>query len=417
MWPSNQKWDSGLHVAWGLRSKRDMDLTPERQIRPTEYMLARTTILIVDDEAGPRESLKLILSPAHKVVCADSGSKALEILGSREVDLVTIDLIMPGMKGEELMRAIRAGYPSVEIIVITGNGSVQTAVEGLRQGISDYISKPFDVVEVSSAVSRALARKRSRALLVQFLEGVGTVLGKDRDSSQLLDDLQKNPELQGKLSGAIAMQERLPRREPATTDDAKDPTLEFLDVLAQALESRDGELRKHAQRVGFFANLVGEQLGVDEDTREYIRTSSFLHDIGKVALTDEDKERAQLRSIAEGISEEEHPEIGAKLVQPLGFEERVVGAIRHHHEHWNGDGYPDGLRGENIPLAARVIAVVDTFDKLTSERPGDGALSAEEAAAELEKHSGSRFDPALVALFVALIGSGGFELQARGETH
>jgi putative nucleotidyltransferase with HDIG domain len=291
---------------------------------------------------------------------------------------------------------------------------VQTAVAGLRHGICDYISKPFDVVEVSSAVSRALARKRSRAHLIQFLEGVGTVLGKDRDSIEVLDDLKRNPELQDKLSSVVAKQERRSRGEPAPTDDAEDSTLEFLDVLAQALESRDGELRKHAQRVGFYADLITEQLGVDEGTREYIRTSSFLHDIGKVALSDEDKERAQLRSIAEGIPEEEHPEIGAKLVQPLGFEERVADAIRHHHEHWNGDGHPDGLRGEDIPLAARVIAVVDVFDKLTSDGRADKALSAEEATAELEKYSGSRLDPTVVDLFVALLESGDFEFQASG---
>ncbi len=387
---------------------------PERQIRPTEYMLAKTTILIVDDEVGPRESLKMILSPAHGVICADSGNKALEILASREVDLVTIDLNMPGMRGEDLMRAIRAEYPSVEIIVITGNSSVQTAVEALRHGICDYISKPFDVVEVSGAVSLALARKQSRAHLVQFLEVVGSVLGKDRDGDDVLDALKRNPKLPDELWAAVAKQEHRSGAEQAETDVAKDPTLDFLDVLAQALESRDGELRKHAQRVGFYADLIAERLGVDEDTRECIRTSSFLHDIGKVALSDEDKERAQLRSIAEGIPEEEHPEIGAKLVQPLGFGERVADAIRHHHEHWNGEGYPDGLRGEDIPLAARVIAVVDTFDKLTSERPAAQALSTEQATAELEKHSGSRFDPAVVGLFVALIESGEFELQVSG---
>lgn len=387
--------------------------TPQTQIRPTQYMLAKTTILVVDDEAGPRESLRMILSPAHKLICAASGDEALDVLASRDVDLVTIDLKMPGMKGEELMRAIRAEYPSVEIIVITGNGSVQTAVEGLRHGICDYISKPFDVVEVSSAVSRALNRKHSRTHLIRFLEGVGTVLGKDRDSGEVLDDLKKNPELRDELCGAVARQERRDQVDHGA-EEALDPSLEFLDVLAQALESRDGELRKHAQRVGFYAALVAEQLGVDERVRETIRIASFLHDIGKVGLSDEDKERAQLRSIAEGIPEEEHPEIGAKLVAPLGFEEQVAEAIRHHHEHWDGDGHPDGLRGEDIPLASRVIAVVDTFDKLTSKRAHDQAFSAADAAAELEKLSGSRLDPALVTLFVSLIETGDFELQTGG---
>ena len=176
---------------------------PKAQIRPTEYMLDKTTILIVDDEAGPRESLKMILSPAHKVITCESAAEALEAMRASPVDLVTIDLQMPGMTGDELMRVIRQDHPSTEIIIITGNSSVQTAVEGLRFGISDYISKPFDVVEVSSAVSRALDRKQSRADLIDFLEGVGAVLGKDRDSGTLLHDVRTNPDLRARLYEAL----------------------------------------------------------------------------------------------------------------------------------------------------------------------------------------------------------------------
>ena len=117
-------------------------------------------------------------------------------------------------------------------------------------------------------------------------------------------------------------------------------------------------------------------------------------------------------SAPKGIAEEEHPEIGAKLVQPLGFEKSVADAILHHHEYWNGDGYPHGLAGDEIPLASRVIAVVDAFDKITSGDGGEEARSAEEARCELQKHAGTRFDPALVTAFVSLLDSRDFDLPA-----
>lgn len=385
--------------------------TPQPQIRPTEYMLSKTTILVVDDESGPRESLKMILSPAHKVIAADSGPAALEVMRRQPVDLITIDLQMPGMSGEQLMDAVRRDHPSTEIVIITGNGSMQSAIAGLRYGICDYISKPFDVVEVSGAVSRALDRRKQRSSLVDFLEGVGNVLGKDRDSGELLDELTTSRELRTRLRGSLTGQDAGEPDEPepdaSTAPRAgADVTLEFLDVLAQALENRDGELRKHAQRVGFYADLLAEQLGVAEDLREDIRLSSFLHDIGKVGISEEDRKRAQLRSWPSVGLEEEHPEIGARLVGPLGFPEAVATAIRHHHEHWNGSGFPNGLVGDDIPLAARVIAVVDVFDKLTCTRDGQVPLSSEEALAEIRKQSGARFDPALVLAFVRMIESG-----------
>ena len=142
-----------------------------RQVRPTEYLVEKATILIVDDEMGPRESLRMILSPSNEVIVADCAREALEILRSTRVDLVTVDLNMPGMKGDELMRIIRRDFPDTEVVVITGCSSVETAVEGIRYGICDYLLKPFDVAQVNNAVGHALSRKRNRHRLVGFLEG------------------------------------------------------------------------------------------------------------------------------------------------------------------------------------------------------------------------------------------------------
>ena len=160
----------------------------------------KPTILVVDDERGPRESLRMILEPAHRVVQACSGAEALEILRTESVDLLTLDLNMPGMKGEDVMRTVRSDFPRVEIIVITGAGSIESAAEGIRSGICDYLQKPFDVVHVSAAVSRAMARQASRRRLTSFLEGLGSLVGRDRDAEALLGEIQRSRKLRAHLS-------------------------------------------------------------------------------------------------------------------------------------------------------------------------------------------------------------------------
>ena len=133
-------------------------------------------ILIVDDGRGPRESLRMILSSNYDVSIAENGAEALELLRTDTIDLVTVDLNMPGMKGDELMRTIRAEFPQTEIIIITGCGSIETAVEGIRHGVFDYLTKPFDVVQVSASVERALERRQSRTRMVSFLEDISHIL-------------------------------------------------------------------------------------------------------------------------------------------------------------------------------------------------------------------------------------------------
>ena len=364
----------------------------------------RARILIVDDERGPRESLRMILSGKHDVVTAEDGASALEILRTESIDLVTVDLKMPGMKGDELMRAIRSELPQVEIIVITGCRSVETAVEGIRHGVFDYLTKPFDVVQVSASVERALARRQSRLRMVSFLEGIGRVLGPDRDSEIVLQELEASPLAQERLRSVLA--EPILRAESDPDHTAAPRATEFLEILAETIESRDVYMRGHARRVAFFADLLADRLCLARQEREHVRMAAFLHDIGKVGATSDVLAGKTLPEPERLASIHGHSEIGERLLRPLGLGTPIARIVRHHHERFDGQGYPDGLSGADIPLAARIIGLVDAFDAMTCERPYRRAYSLEEAVVELRNEAGAQFDPNLVELFCALIESG-----------
>jgi len=363
------------------------------------------TVLVVDDELGPRESLRIILSPEHRVIPVEGGSAALEVLRSEAVDLVTVDLNMPGMKGQELVRTLRAGFPDVAVIVITGNASVESAVLGIRQGVADYLTKPFDVVQVQGAVARALAERDSRRRLVHFLEEVGNVLGHDRDSDAMLGALRSDEALQQRLREIVA--------EPALSGaraQAAGPNVDavaVLEVLAEAIEQRDIFMRGHARRVAYYGALIAHRLCLDPDECETVRIAAFMHDIGKVGVATDVIHSRERLDVQQRRQIEAHSGIGERLVAPLGFSAEIASAIRHHHEHWDGGGYPDGLAGEDIPLAARIIAIADAFDAITCSRPYQAARTEMDAVRELRKESGRQFDASLAAHFADLVESSG----------
>ena len=384
------------------------DTNPAAEAAPSpppraEAVRARGSVLIVDDERGPRESLRMILSGSHRVVTAEDGPTALEILRTDAIDLVTVDLNMPGMKGDELMRTVRGEFPQVELIVITGCGTIETAVEGIRHGVFDYLAKPFDVVQVLASVERALERRRSRGRMVHFLAELSRVLGHDRDRTTVFAELEASPIAQERLRRLL--EEPILKAGPGDSGDASRP-IEFLEVLAETIESRDLTMRGHARRVAFYADLLADRLLLSREEREQIRIAAFLHDIGKVGAPSDLLRGEKLEGDARRQAIESHPSIGERLLRPLGLTRPVATLVRHHHERFDGTGYPDGLAGEAIPLGARVIAIVDAFDAMTCERPYREARSRSEALGELRCEAGAQFDPQLVELFTRLVESG-----------
>jgi HD-GYP domain-containing protein (c-di-GMP phosphodiesterase class II) len=296
---------------------------------------------------------------------------------------------------------LRREFPSVEVIVITGCGSVESAAEAVRQGICDYLQKPFDVVQVTAAVARAVARRSARSRLCRFLEELGDAVGRDREAQALLDDVHASQRLRGRLGEIF---EARGERDPLGQVAAR--RYEFLELLAETIETKDRFMRGHARRVAFYSGLIAERLGLDADEREQLRLSAFLHDLGKVGVPTDLLLRPGALEPGERRVVEQHAAIGARLVAPLDLPSGTALALRHHHEWWDGTGYPDGIAGERIPLAARIIGAADAFDAMTCDRPYRRALARDVVVSELWRYSGSQFDPDVAEALLACVESG-----------
>ena len=367
----------------------------------------RGSILVIDDEKGPRESLRMILSPAYRVTTAADGIEGMRVLRDTPIDLVTLDLNMPGIGGEELMRAVRREFPNVAVIVITGHGTVDSAAEGVRFGISDYIQKPFDVVKVTAAVTRALSGLEGRRRLVDFLDDLGRVVGLGDEIQEVVGLLEQNPRLQSRA------RELVHQARPAAPAGKSQhlQTVGFLEVLAETIESQHTFMHGHAQRTAYLASLLADRLCLGSHIQEQIRFAGFLHDVGKIGVPTELLIQPRGLSPTERALMERHPDIGAKLVEPLGMASEISTAIRHHHEWWDGRGYPDGLYGEQIPLPARIVAIADAYDAMSSDRPYRRALAPDVVRKELDTFAGVQFDPDLAKEFLAIIDGADVDAQ------
>jgi response regulator RpfG family c-di-GMP phosphodiesterase len=366
----------------------------ERRMIATD---ARERVLIVDDEQGPRESLRMILKPNYDVMVASGGREALQVVKQEQVDLVTLDLNMPGVKGIEVLRALKSELPAIEVIIITGFATVRSAVEGIRYGVHDFITKPFDIAQVMATVERALRKRRALKRLHGFLEGMGNLLGKDKPADQALLAIESDSELLLKMRNAI---------KDAFTPIAsanKDRVFEFVEVLSDTLESKDQYTHGHSRRVSYYASLLAESAGFDADVQEEIRLASFLHDIGKVGVSNRLILKDGKLTTEEHAVVAKHPELGENLILPLGLPLGVVRGVRHHHEQYDGNGYPDRLVGEDIPINSRIILIGDAYDAMRSDRPYRKGFPTEAILREFRKHAGTQFDPDLTAKFVHLL--------------
>jgi len=352
-----------------------------------------SNILIVDDEIGPRESLRMVLKPNHNVYTVENGYAAIQMIQQVNMDVLTLDLKMPGMNGIDTLKEIRMISPDVMVIIITGYGTLKTAIEAIRYGVFDYIPKPFNVPEILSIIDKSIQRRK---LNLKVKEILGNCF-----NQQLLKEPVPDSDspLQEENKGVTDY-----KWDEINLSDTQS-CLEFAKVLAYTLEEKDPYTSGHSERVCYYSDFVSKRLSLSPNERSELQIASYLHDIGKIGISNRFINKKGTLSPTDWAVIKQHTRKSIELLVPLNLSSNIISYIQHHHERYDGTGYPDGLAGEKIPLGARIIAISDSYDSMTSDRPYRKPLTNGDAKSELLKNAGKQFDPKLVALFLDVLKS------------
>jgi putative nucleotidyltransferase with HDIG domain len=326
--------------------------------------------LIVDDEPTVSDILaRRLAKEGYVCIKANNGKEALQYFYKDAFSLVISDMKMPEMNGLELLRKLKAVSPKITVIMITAFPEIDMAVEAMRLGAYDFLTKPVTLDLVVLSVRKALEKKR----------------------------LEEEVELYHK-NLELLVEERTSKLQYAYRV-LKKSYLDSVKVLAEAIDAKDPYTRGHSDRVRKMSIKIATHLGFAEDQLENLEYGALLHDIGKIGIKDEILQKQGALTPEEYHYIQEHPLIGVKILEDVDYFRDKVRMIRHHHEHFDGSGYPDGLTGEAIPIEARIIAVPDAFDAMTSMRPHREAMSLEEVLSEMKRCSGKQFDPKVLDLF------------------
>jgi putative two-component system response regulator len=343
----------------------------------------KPTVLVVDDETGPRDALKVILRPFFNIRAADTAQAALDILHEQPIDLITLDQKLPDRPGMDLLQEIRHDYADTEVIIITGYGSLKSAMEGIRHGAAGYLLKPFNVIELITLINQTLGKKQRLDFIREFLSASSGLWGTEEQSAQAWQALK---------AGYSAFEPSIPAE-----------GLGLLPLLSETLEAKDRQLLNHSSRVSFYATLLANRLHLTSSDHKSLAMGAFLHDIGKISQTSYRFSDDQTFPSGEAASCKEHADIGARMILPLGMPAEIGQIISYHHERWDGQGYPHGLQGEGIPLLARIVCIAQAFDHLTAEVPGRSQLPLDDAISHILSQAHTHFDPMLTELFARVI--------------
>lgn len=354
-------------------------------------------ILFVDDEIRVLDALRRMLHAKRDVwQCsfAEGVDAALEMLSKSNFDAVVSDVTMPGKSGLELLQSVRSQESTrfLPFLMLTGNGDVGTKREALALGATDFLSKPVDFVELSARLQNAISLKRFQ------------------------DEIRNQNEL---------LEERVKNRTEALERSRKD----IIFRLARAADARDTETGNHIVRVGLASQMLAKALGLDDAVCERLLLTAPLHDVGKIGIEDDILRKPGALTPEERARMQDHCRIGANiLTEDLGqFLKKLGGApgessdneLLHfaatialcHHEKWDGTGYPAGLKGDQIPLEARIVAVADVYDALRSKRPYKDEFNSTRALEILLEGAGTHFDPVIIGTFASIYG----EVEAAME--
>lgn len=315
------------------------------------------TILAVDDEQNNLHLIKRTLRHDYDVLVASSGEEALKIMEEHgdEISLIVSDQKMPLMEGTELFKKITDKYPNIVKILLTGHSNVDILVEAINEcHLFQYILKPFEPEQLCMIVENGIKKYQMTSSKTQILQ----------DLSELFYKTIKS--------------------------------------IAQALDAKDQYTHGHSMRVTLYSLALAKELHLSDELLEEIETTGLLHDIGKIAIPEKILLKPGKLTDEEFAVIKTHPELGENLIEGIGKLSLISGWLKHHHERFDGKGYPEGLKGDEIPISSRIIAIADTYDAMTSSRSYRGALTHEQAIAEIERCAGTQFDPELARIFVSI---------------
>ncbi len=314
-------------------------------------------VLIVDDEPQVCSLIRKELTfQGHICQVATGSQEAIDLLNSHKFDLLLVDICMPEISGLDLLAHTKRRIPGCKVILLTGQSNREHIAQALILGAYDYIEKPFDMDELVASVCKAVSP--------------------DNDMPQL------------PVRAAAAME---------ITSRTRQASLDSVRALARAVEAKDIYTRRHSEQVTYYVVSLAKFMNLSEATVESLRIASLLHDIGKIGVPDRILTKSGKLTREEFDCMCRHPAIGADILANITLFGQEAQLVRHHHERWDGQGYPDGLAGEEIPQGARIIAIADSMDAMLMDRSYKNPYSVERMLQELVRCSGMQFDPQIAA--------------------
>ncbi len=330
-------------------------------------------VLIVEDDRQVQAALReVFVSNGYSCQVTNNGLEGLRVFEASRPPLTVTDIKMPVMDGLQFLKHAKAKDADAAVIVLTGVGDVKTAVESLKYGAYDFIMKPVNMDQILLAAERALER---RQLLIERREYEVLL---ERRVTEATRDLAR------------------------TLEELESTYQATLEALGSAIETRDVGTELHSRRVHEYTLALARAHGIPEGDLRPLAKGVLLHDIGKIGIPDAILLKPGALTPEEWRIMRTHPDLGRRILERIPFLRDAISIVYHHHERWDGTGYPVGLKGEAIPLGARVFAVADAFDALTYDRPYSRAISFEETRERIREAAGTHFDPGVVKTFLAI---------------
>ena len=348
---------------------------PARNLRVEDRMNTRkpARVLVVDDETPVRAMIAAALErEGYTVELAGGGREALEVLGMNTFNLVLTDIVMQDVNGIALLDRIHALQPNLPVVMVTAVHDISVAIDSMRRGAYDYLLKPFEREQLLSTVERALSHRQA--------------LVETQNYHQSLEEM-------------VRARTEMLRHAMEDLEHSYDVTLE---ALGDALDLKDSETEGHSKRVTAYAIALARAMSIPPEEIKIIARGAFLHDIGKMAIPDEILRKPGKLTEEEQALMREHCARGYNMLRKIPFLAGAAEIVFCHQEHYDGNGYPNRLAGREIPIGARIFAVADTLDAITSDRPYRKARGFDSAREEILRCSGTQFDPAVVEVFLKI---------------